>query len=52
MMVLVIAFHLKEELLLSHEKVDTKMIVLIMTVFLLAIVDIVGELLRWRKIEI
>lgn len=52
MMIIVIVFHLKEELLVEHEKINTKIIVLIATVLFLGIIDFMGELLKWKKIEI
>ncbi len=52
MIILVIAFHLKEELWLHHEKIDAKMAVLMIIAFLLGMIDISGEWLQWRKIKI
>ncbi|MBU2540877.1 MAG: isoprenylcysteine carboxylmethyltransferase family protein [Candidatus Omnitrophica bacterium] len=51
MIILVIAFHLKEEFLVEHEKIDTKIIVLIVTAFFLGIIDFIGEIIRWKKNE-
>jgi protein-S-isoprenylcysteine O-methyltransferase Ste14 len=52
MIILVIAFHLKEELWLHHEKISAHLIFLMGIILLLAMVDILGELLKWRKIEV
>lgn len=44
-----IAFHLKEEFLVAHEKIDTKIIVEIAVIFFLAIIDFIGEIIKWKK---
>ena len=51
MLVLVIAFHLKDELMVEHEALNAKIIGLFIVAFLLGMVDLVGELLGWRKIK-
>jgi predicted translin family RNA/ssDNA-binding protein len=51
MIVVVIAFHLKDELMVEHETPDAKIIGLFITAFLLGIIDLMGELLGWRKID-
>jgi protein-S-isoprenylcysteine O-methyltransferase Ste14 len=48
----VIAFHLKGEFLIEHEKIDTKIIILIVVSFLLVVIDLIGELKKWKKIEV
>jgi protein-S-isoprenylcysteine O-methyltransferase Ste14 len=52
MLILIIAFHLKGEFLVEHENIDTKIIILIVSVFLLGIIDLLGELLKWKKLEV
>jgi protein-S-isoprenylcysteine O-methyltransferase Ste14 len=49
--ILVIAFHLKCELLVEHEKIDTKIIILIAIALLLGSADLMGELIKKRKIR-
>jgi len=52
MIIVVIAFHLKSEFMVEHEKIDIKIIVLIVVAFLLGIIDLIGELLKWKKIDV
>jgi protein-S-isoprenylcysteine O-methyltransferase Ste14 len=51
MIIMVIAFHLKDEFLIEHETPDAKIIVLFVIAFLLGIIDLIGELLQWKKIK-
>ena len=51
MIVMVIAFHLKDEFIVEHETPDAKIIGLFIVAFLLGVVDLIGELFKWRKIE-
>lgn len=46
MVILMIAFHLKDEFLIEHESIDAKIFVLIAMTFLLGISDLIGELFR------
>lgn len=46
MIILVIAFHLKEEFLIEGEKPDLKIILLLIMAFLLGLLDFSGELIR------
>ena len=47
MIVLVIAFHLKDELLVEKEKIDARMIWLIIISFFLGMIDLFGEFMKW-----
>ncbi|HDZ76707.1 MAG TPA: isoprenylcysteine carboxylmethyltransferase family protein [Candidatus Omnitrophica bacterium] len=49
MIILAITFHLKDEFLIEHETFDTKIVVLIIAAFILGIVDLAGEVIKWRK---
>lgn len=50
MLIVVIAFHLKDELMVEHEALDAKIIWLIAAVFVLSIFDLAGEFIkRWTK---
>ncbi len=51
MMILVIVFHLKDEFLIEHERTDAKLIGLCVAAFFLGIIDLMGEFLKWKKIE-
>ncbi len=46
--IIIIAFHLKDELLMEHEKFSLRMLGLIMIAFALAILDLVSELLKTK----
>jgi protein-S-isoprenylcysteine O-methyltransferase Ste14 len=48
MIILVIVFHLKEEFIIEKESFDAKIIFLIVTVFLLGLSDLIGEIFRKR----
>ncbi len=50
MIIVVIVFHLKEEFMVEHERVDTKIIIFFIAAFLLGITDLIGELLKRKKI--
>jgi len=47
MIVLVIAFHLKDELLVEKEKIDARIIWLIIISFFLGMIDLFGEFIKW-----
>jgi len=47
--ILVIAFHLKDEFLLEHKKIDTKISVLMVAAFFIGIIDFIGEIIKWKK---
>ncbi len=49
--IFVIAFHLKDELLVERERIDTKVITLIIVAFLLGIIDLTGEIIKWKRKE-
>ncbi len=49
MIVLTIAFHLKDEFIREHESMDVKIWGLIIVAFILGIVDLAGEFIRCRK---
>jgi len=51
MIVLMIAFHLKEEFIVEHERFDAKIITLLITAFLLGVLDILGEVVRKKTIR-
>ena len=46
MIIASVAFHLKDELILEHEKFDAKLIILICFLFALALLDLIVELVR------
>lgn len=48
MIILVIAFHIKEEILLEHESIDAKIFGLIVLSVILGMMDFIGEIF-WRK---
>lgn len=47
--IMVIAFHLKDEFMVEHERPDVKIIGLIVTAFLLGIIDLIAEFGRRKK---
>lgn len=47
--IIVIAFHLKEELLVDGEKADAKIMALVVTAFVLGSLDVVGEYVRYLR---
>lgn len=49
MLIMVIAFHLKDEFLVEKEKMDKKILVLIIAAFILGIFDLIGEFVKWSK---
>lgn len=52
MVIIVITFHLKDELMVEHEKINARIIELIIAILILGAIDITGELLKWKKIEV
>jgi len=44
--ILMIAFHLKDEIMLEHETMDAKILMLIVVAFILGILDLVGEFVK------
>ncbi len=50
MIILVIAFHLKEEFILEHESIDAKILALMAVAFLLGMIDLTGEFFRRKRI--
>jgi len=46
MIIVVIAFYLKDEFLVEHESVDKKTMGLLIAVFILGIMDLIGELIK------
>ncbi|MFH1441490.1 MAG: isoprenylcysteine carboxylmethyltransferase family protein [Candidatus Omnitrophota bacterium] len=46
MIILSIVFHLKDELIIEHEKLDLKIWIFIIAAFLLGMVDIIGEFIK------
>jgi len=48
MIILVIAFHLKDELFVEHETIDKKIIALIISAFVLGSIDFIGEIIKWK----
>lgn len=47
MVVLVITFHLKDELLVEKESLDARIVILITVSFLLGLIDFLGEFIKW-----
>lgn len=50
--IIVIAFHLKDEFLVEHEAMDVKIWGLIISAFILGIFDLIGEFIKWRNKKI
>ena len=50
MIILVIAFHIKEEFILEHESIDAKIFVLMAVAVLLGMIDLIGEFFRRKRI--
>lgn len=48
MIIVVIAFHLKSEFLVEHEKIDAKILTLIIVAFMLGISDLISEIVKIR----
>ncbi len=46
MVILVIVFHLKDELIIEHEKLDLRIWIFIITAFLLGMADVAGEIIK------
>jgi protein-S-isoprenylcysteine O-methyltransferase Ste14 len=51
MTIMLIAFHLKEEFLIEKERINTKIIVLIVAAFLLGMADLISELIKKKRIK-
>ena len=49
MIVLVLIFYFKEEFLIEKEALDAKRISLIVCAFFLAAIDIIGEIVKWKR---
>lgn len=49
MIILTIVFHLKDEFIVEHEAMDAKIWGLIITAFILGILDLTGEFTKWRR---
>jgi len=47
--IIVIAFHIKEELIVEREKVDVKIVLSFVAAFLLSMIDVAGEFVRARS---
>ncbi|MBC8474044.1 MAG: hypothetical protein H8D54_04495 [Candidatus Omnitrophica bacterium] len=47
--ILVIAFHLKDEIMIEREVMDAKMWALLISAFILGALDLLGELIKRRK---
>ncbi|MBU4590280.1 MAG: isoprenylcysteine carboxylmethyltransferase family protein [Candidatus Omnitrophica bacterium] len=47
--ILMIAFHLKDEIMIEREAMDAKIWMLFISAFILGMIDILGELARYRK---
>jgi len=46
MLILLIGFHLKDEFMVEHEKIDTKIWILIIIALILGILDLIGEVTK------
>jgi len=49
--IIIIAFHLKDELMIEHELFDAKIVSLIIIAFMLGISDLIIEIVKWKKRE-
>lgn len=47
--ILMVAFHLKDEIMIEHEAMDAKIWMLFISAFILGLFDILGELVKYRK---
>ncbi|MFH1519475.1 MAG: isoprenylcysteine carboxylmethyltransferase family protein [Candidatus Omnitrophota bacterium] len=47
--IFMIAFHLKDEMLIEHETVDVKILILFVSAFILGMFDFIGEIIRRKK---
>lgn len=47
--IFMIAFHLKDEMLIEHEAIDVKILILFGSAFILAMFDFIGEIIKWKK---
>ncbi len=52
MIVLTIAFHLKDEFMIEHELMDANILRLIIIAFVLGMLDAFGEFIKWRKAKL
>lgn len=50
-MIIMIAFHLKDEFMVEHEFMDAKIWFLIVIAFVLGLSDLIGELFKKRLVK-
>jgi len=47
--IVMIIFHLKDEIMIEHETIDVKILILFVIAFILGMLDFIGEVIRYRK---
>jgi len=47
--IVMIIFHLKDEIMIEHETIDVKILILFIIAFILGMLDFIGEVIRYRK---